>query len=274
MTKKLKTVGLAFTGLIIYMALSSVTPYIFSEHVYAWLVAVLLFSLLGGAYYKVILGRIKPDIIVSRNFLLTALGIVIFFSYVSMCTSTLILQSVNDTAYLEQMNNSAEMADSIVIASLLISIFIAPIAEELIFRGCMFRFLSEFNKSAAMIISSLLFAAYHGTIVHMYAGFFGGLVFCCIYDKTHKLRYSIAAHSMYNLVTTIISCFSYPEFMTEVWWVVTINSLLFLFLAVLFMSFSPEVSVNKSELTEKQKRERERTKKIVEDVLNEHKASK
>ena len=271
MTKKLKSVGMAFAGMIIYTALGLIASYIFSDSTHAWLASALCFILLGGSYYGVILGRMKPEKAVDKKFLLTALGVVLFFTFVSMCTSTLILRNVYDTAYFEQY--SAETGNNITVLSLIVSVFLAPVAEELAFRGCMFRFLSDLNKSAAIVISSLIFAAYHGTIVHMYAGFIGGIIFSCIYSKTHKLRYSMAAHCIYNLVTIILGCFLYPDFVTELWWVITVNSLLFIFLFILFTCESTVIA-DKPELTEAQKREREQTRKIVEDVFNEHKASK
>lgn len=270
MTQKLKTIGFAFTGLIMYSALATIMSYIFKNHVIAGLTACILFIILGGAYNVVILGRHEPIRETDTKFLLRALCVVLVYCFTSMTTSTFILKRIDDIGYFEQSAAYAELSLLDSILSMIISIVAAPIAEELAFRGCMYRFLSKLNKPAAMIISSFIFATWHGTIVHMYAAFFGGLLFCIIYDKTSKLRYSVLAHILFNGVTAVISCFRYPVFMTKLWWVLVLNCVFFLLLAWL-QSMSGTRGVKYRELTEEEKRDREKTSRIVDEVMNEYK---
>lgn len=269
MKQKLKTVVLAFAGAIVYSALLTVTPLITDNYYVSVFIADVATILLGGAYMSTVLGQFKPQVEVEQKFLITALITVLIFCITSLFTSNLILRTVYDENF---MNNHVADDDAL-LCSTLISIFLAPVVEEIVFRGFMYRFLSSFNRTVSMILTSVVFALYHGTIVHLYAAFFGGLIFCVIYDRTHKLRYSIAAHMLFNALTVLLSIISYPNFMLEPWWSMTLNSLMLMMLVIMFKTEAVK-PVSKSELTEKQKRSREETRRIVDEVMNERKERK
>ena len=77
---------------------------------------------------------------------------------------------------------------------------LAPIAEELVFRGLIFARLKEWMKPwLAMILSALIFGAYHGNIVQFVYAFFMGLILALIYYRTGTLFTCIAAHVVANL---------------------------------------------------------------------------
>lgn len=271
MTRKLKTTGFAFTGFVVYSALRMMTPYLFRNYVTANLASCILFMIIGGTYSTVVLGSRAPFAETSKKVLLKSFAVVLIYCFVSMCTSTLILNCLNDVNYFEQSAAYADLSKADMTLSMIISLTAAPICEELVFRGCMYRFLSTLNKKAAMIISSFIFAAWHGTIVHMYAAFFGGLLFCIIYNKTGKLRYTMLAHMIFNAVTAFISCFRYPVFMTSPWWVLSLNCLLLFTFMFLCDEPDAESGVKSRELTDEEKRNREKTRQIVDEVLDEYK---
>ena len=77
---------------------------------------------------------------------------------------------------------------------------LAPIAEELVFRGLIFARLKEWMKPwLAMMLSALIFGAYHGNIVQFVYAFFMGLILALIYYRTGTLLTCIAAHVVANL---------------------------------------------------------------------------
>lgn len=84
--------------------------------------------------------------------------------------------------------------------SLAIAVILAPIAEELLFRGYLFnRWGETIGLGRAMIFSSIIFSA-----LHFNKGFIGQFIFgifvCIIYVKTKKLIIPIILHGLNNLI--------------------------------------------------------------------------
>lgn len=87
----------------------------------------------------------------------------------------------------------------------------APLVEELLFRGVVFRSLDttfsnvsqKFGSYAAMAISALIFAAAHAEVLQ-FAGLFAlGIVLSYIVKKTNRLTPSILAHVSFNGVALV-----------------------------------------------------------------------
>lgn len=77
---------------------------------------------------------------------------------------------------------------------------LAPIAEELIFRGLVFRRMKDSMKPiAAIILSSLFFGLYHGNMVQFLYASLLGIVLAIIYNRTGTLWTAIVAHMAANL---------------------------------------------------------------------------
>ncbi|MDQ3367255.1 MAG: CPBP family intramembrane metalloprotease [Myxococcota bacterium] len=92
----------------------------------------------------------------------------------------------------------AERTTAVPTALAVLAVIAAPLCEELIFRGLVFRGLRRSSHLAvAMIASAALFA-----IVHPPASFvpvFGlGLVTAFSYERTHRLIAPVCAHAVYN----------------------------------------------------------------------------
>lgn len=95
---------------------------------------------------------------------------------------------------------------------LVLSIFIAPLAEEILFRGILFRHLRQaIPVGFAYVISSVLFGLAHGTFVHLYIGFVCGMFFAIVYEYTGKLGASVMLHAGYNLMTALLVGISLPS---------------------------------------------------------------
>lgn len=81
----------------------------------------------------------------------------------------------------------------------------APIAEELIVRGYIFKILSSrCSLKTAIIMSSLFFAVLHFDFFNTIFYVLMGMALCLIYIKTNSLLNSIIVHSMLN-ITTVVS---------------------------------------------------------------------
>ena len=78
--------------------------------------------------------------------------------------------------------------------------FLAPILEELIFRGCIFKVLSKYNKVVAVLISATLFSLMHTNYYQLIPTFVMGIVFCLINEKNKSLLPSIFLHIINNVL--------------------------------------------------------------------------
>lgn len=99
------------------------------------------------------------------------------------------------------------------LTDILVYLLLAPLAEELFFRGVLQDFFRKrikshiFVISMANVITSLIFGIYHipfwGT-AHALLVVIPSLAFGLLYDRTERLTYPIILHMVYNLNTFIV----------------------------------------------------------------------
>lgn len=95
------------------------------------------------------------------------------------------------------------------------SVIIAPVIEELLFRGVLFNRLSlKIKVIPAIIISSIIFASLHqfGGIT---SAFLFGVCMCIIYYKTDNIFLTMTVHFLNNLFCVFIDLFDYSSFFAE-----------------------------------------------------------
>jgi membrane protease YdiL (CAAX protease family) len=82
---------------------------------------------------------------------------------------------------------------------------IAPIIEEMLFRGIVLRsFLVSYSATSAILLSSLLFALFHLTVTQLPVAFIMGCLLGWLYFRTRSLWPSILAHFLYNSFTMFL----------------------------------------------------------------------
>lgn len=118
---------------------------------------------------------------------------------------------------------TGEMTDSVgnsVIAYIAAIYIIAPITEELVFRGLiMTRLRAAMGAFSAVFISALLFGLIHlmtGSIITGVHALIGGLIFGLAYEKTGSLFAAIAAHLAGNLGGLISELLSGLDFTVQI----------------------------------------------------------
>src|SRR6056297_244604 len=88
---------------------------------------------------------------------------------------------------------------------IIFALLIAPIMEEVIFRGIILGGLKKnYSIISALLISSLLFSISHFTLVQLVPTFIAGLYFGYIFYKSGSLLLSMFAHFSYNLLPIIL----------------------------------------------------------------------
>ncbi len=81
---------------------------------------------------------------------------------------------------------------------------LAPVAEEIIFRGLIFGYLRRWGVPAAVLISTALFAALHFPAVPI-TQIVGGIVFAVAYHTGRSLMVPIVIHVLGNLAIFTLS---------------------------------------------------------------------
>lgn len=84
------------------------------------------------------------------------------------------------------------------------TVIIPPFVEELIFRKVIYGHLTVFNEKVAVLLSTVLFAVFHGNIQQMSFALFAGLGFIIVRKYTGKLRYSILTHICVNISAFVV----------------------------------------------------------------------
>jgi membrane protease YdiL (CAAX protease family) len=103
----------------------------------------------------------------------------------------------------------SRMADGSIAATLAVCA-VAPLLEEMLFRGIVLRgFLQRYSRWQAILGSALLFGAAHLNIYQFVVGLILGTVLGWLYERTRSLIPCIALHAAYNTGTIFIG--DWPE---------------------------------------------------------------
>ena len=112
------------------------------------------------------------------------------------------------------------------------TIIIAPIIEEMIFRGVIMNDLKEYGYKTAIIINSVLFGLAHTEIKKVIITIFLGIIFSYVAYR-YSLRYSILLHMVWNLNSSMGSIFYYNKMPDEmIIWFVAVLSLALIVISI------------------------------------------
>jgi len=116
---------------------------------------------------------------------------------------TLWINTISVPTFINEVIDKLAVSQSVLIFSVVI---IAPIYEEIIFRGILLRGMAKkVNASIAIMVSSLLFAIVHMNIPQGINAFFLGLVLGFVYMRSGSIYLSIFAHIVNNVLAISIS---------------------------------------------------------------------
>jgi len=118
----------------------------------------------------------------------------------------LIIALNSESLIQEIINSDSEVGDStFFIGSLFVTILVAPIVEELLFRGILFNKWSEsLGAKKALFITSFLFGVLHIGSSPIFIGqLLAGFLFCLVYMRTKSLVLPILLHIGNNSISSI-----------------------------------------------------------------------
>lgn len=106
------------------------------------------------------------------------------------------------------------------ISTIIMTVIIAPIAEELLFRGVILGGLSRISGRFAIFMSAAMFGLMHGNLPQAFCAFVMGVLFGYAAVKTDSLVLPIAGHIMANLISTSTMFVEYflGEDMSNTYW--------------------------------------------------------
>jgi len=85
---------------------------------------------------------------------------------------------------------------------------LAPVAEELFFRGILYLKLKIYtNVFAAMLVSSIFFSFLHSGLQNMIFAFVIGFLFCYVFEKTGNIISTILVHFAINTTSVFLEFF-------------------------------------------------------------------
>lgn len=94
----------------------------------------------------------------------------------------------------------------IVLLNIFLAGILAPLVEEILFRGVIFGSLQTyFGKWTAAVISSIIFAGLHFQLYGLIPRFILGMALVYLFDKYKSLYPSIALHAVNNMVAILLS---------------------------------------------------------------------
>ncbi len=124
-------------------------------------------------------------------------GKFILFSFGFTLSMNLVCNLLLSKYYPELSGSSTSGLPSVII-SLVMTVIIAPIGEELIFRGVIFQTLMPYGTGFAVFTSSLIFALAHRNPPQMINAFFFGLCLAIGFYKTRSVTVCVLLHLINN----------------------------------------------------------------------------
>lgn len=158
--------------------------------------------------------------------------IVIALLAMASCLALNNLISVSDiTKYSKtyQQVSEALFNSNVLFVIIVVGIF-APIVEELVFRGLIYKRLKEYKTPLfAMILSSFLFGLYHMNIVQGIYAFLLGLILSYLMEKYKSVKAPALAHIAANICSVVLTEWSLLERLEKsliVFWSATVVSII------------------------------------------------
>ncbi len=85
------------------------------------------------------------------------------------------------------------------------AVILAPLWEELIFRGLLYGYLkSRMSVFAALLVSSLIFSAYHFNLDALMPLLMVGIAAGYVYERTRSLYFAIFFHALFNALSMAV----------------------------------------------------------------------
>lgn len=171
-----------------------------------------VFSLVAGIFYvRLLYQKWGERMEITKNItgkgILEALGVGLFlFLFLNFLVSPflgLIFPASNENYY-----DSVRQMYETPVATFIQVTFIAPLFEELVFRGFLLkRELKRQRKWKGIFIVAFFFGLLHMSLVQGCSAFVAGLILCYFYTRNEAVGLTILTHSIYNGLAYVLVTF-------------------------------------------------------------------
>ena len=138
--------------------------------------------------------------------LISFLPICIALSYVGNMIGNIINSGIS--AFTGQSpDNTLEnlLGGSDALTTIIFVVILAPIMEELLFRKFLVDAMYPYGERVCILMSGLLFGAFHGNFYQFFYAAMVGALLTFIYCRTGKIWYTILLHALFNLIGGFVS---------------------------------------------------------------------
>lgn len=137
---------------------------------------------------------------------------ILFLGFLGIFTSSGLGRLVNlfpvDNLLGSYARVSEEFAGNPMLFQILTLCIAAPVAEEIIFRGIMYRRLAEYvDQGTAVTVSAVIFGVYHGNLVQGIYALILGVLLCFAYESCKSLMAPVFLHMICNTTALIMMYF-------------------------------------------------------------------
>lgn len=213
--EKLYSVGMVgvsmFSFLLITIIIQTSLSYLdyVKNNIEAGLFTSLLITVLNYIIYLLFLSHINKGVRVSlpeKGFDIYVCLIIVFMSFFVQSSVSIILDFLSDII---PVSESERAFFHITMLhpwyGLVLTLIIAPLFEELVFRKYILRYLlGNFSTRYALIISALFFGIFHLNIRQFLFASMLGMILGYVYLRSGKIIYSILIHFFFNLFGMIM----------------------------------------------------------------------
>ena len=126
-------------------------------------------------------------------------------------TAAWVLATLGDAAFANYDSKLHDVTGWLAVGSLFLTLFVAPLCEELLVRGVVFGSWRKLNPWFAFLGSSLLFAVLHGTMTHFVPTLLCGMLMAVAFSMTGSIWFSVVLHIGYNLGAAVLGSMSLPD---------------------------------------------------------------
>ena len=228
--RNFNTIGIVLLALYILTAAVCMTAYIFFApdivyNEYGQAVYGLADMIIGGCFpaamaiivfavYCAVTGYSPGELFRTENLNGRQIGkyvmMTLFFQQVSMICTIIMSNGLYSLGLeVSGLNYVIERTPSVYAADLISAVILAPIGEELIYRGVVLRCAAKVSQRFAIFFSAFIFGIMHGNPYQFVLGFLLGIPMAIVTIKTGSLIPAIICHMANNALASIPSVVEY-----------------------------------------------------------------
>lgn len=204
------TIIIEVVGTLIVLLTKHTVPSLIHSSWYNYVLTAVSFYMIGLPLFYLMVYSIpnyKPEKVkkLSIGNLLVIIVVAFALLYVVNFMTTLLIASISVITHHNFLNPINDIiTNSKWYITLLFAGILAPICEEIMFRGIIIDKLRKYGDTAAIVTAAILFGLFHGNLFQCFYAAALGLALGYLKVRTNSLRYSILLHMIINITGGVL----------------------------------------------------------------------